>query len=433
MYKTAKSCVKQQSMISGVFACNMGVRQGENVSPLLFAIFLNDFEIALSNKYSGLPTLSEMSRILSTDNIDFFINMYTLLYADDTLILAESPTELQSALNEVSVFCDTWGLSINKTKTNVVIFSKGFVRTKYNFKIGNIDVATVSEYPYLGILFNFKGKFNKAIEERIIPARKAMFGLNEKAANLLLPPDIHIDLFEKMIAPIFLYGSEVWGYGNIEPLEVFYRSFLKRVLGVGKSTPNCAIYGELGKYPVAHRIKKRMVSFWAKVSEGKQTKLSSIMYRLIYKLHLEGSYHSPWLMSIKSILCNTGNPHFWYNQDFFIPKGFMKDVVILQLENQYIQEWEFEIYRNRKCITYRIFKDQLSFEPYLVNLNFIDRRSLSQFRTGSHRLPVSKSRLYEGGGGVDDTCKLCNNGDKCDEFHTLFICKYFAEHRSRQR
>ena len=39
MYETAKSRVKQQSMVSGLFACNMGVRQGENLSPLLFAIF----------------------------------------------------------------------------------------------------------------------------------------------------------------------------------------------------------------------------------------------------------------------------------------------------------------------------------------------------------------------------------------------------------
>ena len=66
-----------------------------------------------------------------------------------------------------------------------------------------------------------------------------MFGLNEKAANLLLPPDIHIELFEKMITPILLYGSEVWGYGNVEPLEIFYRAFIKRVLGLNKNTPNC--------------------------------------------------------------------------------------------------------------------------------------------------------------------------------------------------
>ena len=115
MYETAKSCVKQQSMISGLFACNMGVRQGENLSPLLFAIFLNDFEISLSSKYSGLTTINELSQILGTDNIEFFINMYTLLYADDTLVLAESPQEMQLALDEVGVYCNKWGLTINKS------------------------------------------------------------------------------------------------------------------------------------------------------------------------------------------------------------------------------------------------------------------------------------------------------------------------------
>ena len=40
MYENAKSCVKQQSLLSGLFSCDMGVRQGENLSPLLFAIFL---------------------------------------------------------------------------------------------------------------------------------------------------------------------------------------------------------------------------------------------------------------------------------------------------------------------------------------------------------------------------------------------------------
>ena len=430
MYEAAKSYVKQQSTISGVFACNMGVRQGENLSPLLFALFLNDFEISLSRKYNGLTSLTELSRILSTEDIDFFLNMYILLYADDTVVLAESPEEMQLALDEVGAYCHKWGLSINKTKTKVVIFSKGKVKKQHHFKIGNIDIDTDSEYCYLGTVFNFNGKFTKAINERITPARKAMFGLNQRAINLLLPPDIHIDLFEKMISPIFLYGCEVWGYGNLEPLEIFYRAFIKRVLGLGKSTPNCIVYGEVGKYPIAHRVFSRMISFWAKISEGEPTKLSSIMYRLIYTLHLNGLYNSPWLMCIKKILCDSGNPNFWFQQERLAPKCFMNNVVISQLDNQFIQGWEAEVHRNRRCIAYRIFKVKFVFEPYLSTSNFLDRRALSKFRSGSHTLPVTKARYKEGGGGVDVKCKLCNN-DFCDEYHVLFVCTHFTEQRKK--
>ena len=54
-------------------------------------------------------------------------------------------------------------------------------------------------------------------------------------------------------------------------------------------------------------------------------------------------------------------------------KNFFLNVVALQLEKQYLQESEFEVNRNRKCITYIIFEDEFAFEPYLSKLNFIDR------------------------------------------------------------
>ena len=109
----------------------------------------------------------------------------------------------------------------------------------------------------------------------------------------------------------------------------------------------------------------------------------------------------------------------------------MKDVVVSQLENQFIQGWEAEIHRNRRCIAYRIFKDKFVLEPYLSTSNFLDRRALTKFRSGSHTLPVTKGRYKEGGGGFDVKCKLCNNNDICDEFHVLFICTYFAEQRKK--
>lgn len=427
MYKNAKSCVKEQTLKSGLFACNMGVRQGENLSPLLFSIFLNDFEETLSKKYNGLTELNSISRILGTEEIEFFINMYVLLYADDTLVLAESPKELQKAMHEVSVYCNRWELNINRTKTKVVIFSRGRVRTDFNFKMGEINIATDSQYCYLGVVFNFNGSFSKAISERIALARKAMFGLNSKAVRLQLDPDIHMDLFDNVVLPICVYGCEVWGYGNLNNLEIFYRKFLKRVLGLNKSTPNCMVYGESGKYPIANIVYRRMISFWIKVSEGKTSKLSSIFYRLIYKLHINNLYHSPWLMKIKTLLCNSGNPRYFLQQEQYFPKLFMKNILSKQLQNQYIQEWFLEVNRNRKCTIYRIFKEGHCFEQYLTKLNFVERRSLCKFRTGNHKLPIAKARYMAR--PVDVSCNFCNSNDMCDEFHVLFICKHFEEKR----
>ena len=45
MYRQIKSCITVNGSTSGFFNCEKGVRQGKNISPLLFAIYLNDFEV----------------------------------------------------------------------------------------------------------------------------------------------------------------------------------------------------------------------------------------------------------------------------------------------------------------------------------------------------------------------------------------------------
>ena len=77
----------------------------------------------------------------------------------------------------------------------------------------------------------------------------------------------------------------------------------------------------------------------------------------------------------------------------------MKNDISLKLRDQFLQEWQVEVFRNRKCVAYRIFKDDIVFESYLTELDFVDRRALCKFRTGNHRLPVAKSRI--GGGGSE--------------------------------
>ena len=52
MYQNVKSKVKLNNSLSDGFECNLGVRQGECLSPFLFAMYLNDLEEEFINKGS---------------------------------------------------------------------------------------------------------------------------------------------------------------------------------------------------------------------------------------------------------------------------------------------------------------------------------------------------------------------------------------------
>ena len=92
---------------------------------IFFSLFLNDFTEFISHAYDGLNAVSDMSKIiLSNDEIEVYFKLYILLYADDTVILAESAVELQSALNAMFLYCKSWDLEVNPVKTQITIFFK---------------------------------------------------------------------------------------------------------------------------------------------------------------------------------------------------------------------------------------------------------------------------------------------------------------------
>ena len=54
MYKSAKSCVAANGLLSDNFSCLTGVRQGENLSPLLFSLFLNELTFIFYNRLKSI-------------------------------------------------------------------------------------------------------------------------------------------------------------------------------------------------------------------------------------------------------------------------------------------------------------------------------------------------------------------------------------------
>ena len=123
IYKNIKSCVLVNGNRTDFFISNvLGVRQGANLSPLLFHLFLkNDLEDFFKhNNDSGI----ECNQHQLDDTLMFFLKIFIYLYADDTAILSYSAEGLQKALLVYSEYCDLWKLKINHTKSKIVIFFK---------------------------------------------------------------------------------------------------------------------------------------------------------------------------------------------------------------------------------------------------------------------------------------------------------------------
>lgn len=197
LYLNIKSCISLNGKTSSFFCCNCGVRQGENLSPLLFSLFLNDLEQYLENKgHSGI-NFNDLEH-----EVDTFLKILLLLCADDTVLVGDEPTKLQNCLNDFAEYCKTWKLKINVSKTKVLVFGSHNDRN-ISFKINDIPIEVTTSYKYLGVLFSKSGSFLNARKYLATQAKKAMNLLYKRIYNLFLPLDLALKLFDNTVLPIF--------------------------------------------------------------------------------------------------------------------------------------------------------------------------------------------------------------------------------------
>uniref|UniRef100_A0A0P4VXM0 Reverse transcriptase domain-containing protein n=1 Tax=Scylla olivacea TaxID=85551 RepID=A0A0P4VXM0_SCYOL len=104
--------------ISDTFVCNVGVKQGENLSSVLFAFYVNDIESKLTEYNCSYVNFGD-------DFLNMYLKLFVIMYADDTIILCDSEDGMKQALVALNLYCNEWKLKLNCNKTKVVVFSRG--------------------------------------------------------------------------------------------------------------------------------------------------------------------------------------------------------------------------------------------------------------------------------------------------------------------
>ena len=421
MYDNIKSCVKFNEEQTSFFKCNNGVRQGENLSPLLFAMYLNDLESFILS-----ADVEPINLEYQNDEVLVYLKLLLLLYADDTVIFSDNEENFRKSLDSFYEYCLMWKLKVNFDKTKIIIFNKQYTTgIPIQFKLGEHEIEVIEKYKYLGTLFYKTGSFIHAKKYAAEQARKAMHLLFIRANNLDLPIDLQIKLFDNTVLPILTYGSEIHGHSYLEIIERIHTEFLRKITKSRKSTPKYMLYAELGRHPIQIDVKVRMIEYWSSVLNGKQSKLSYQIYKYMYKS--QNNYK--WPTYIKSILNDCGLNYIWQEQFRNIPKNITKQVKN-RLLDQNIQVWSHDLQKSSKGLHYALFKDNIGLESYLTKLDIANLLNMFKFRTCNHRFPVEVGRW-------DDTdldsrkCELCLKNDIGDNFHYLLICPAFENHRKR--
>ena len=118
MYSKLKSSVKHEGNFSDFFSCNIGLLQGESLSPFLYTMYVNDIEIELIKQGCQSYELK-------------MLNLYLLMYADESALFSENVHELQNMINVVNVCSNEYNLHVNLLKTKVVIFrNRGKIKSE---------------------------------------------------------------------------------------------------------------------------------------------------------------------------------------------------------------------------------------------------------------------------------------------------------------
>ena len=438
MYLKSKSQVYLNGQKSGSFEAETGVRQGEILSPLLFAFYINDLEYYLKNQ--GVQSLSGITSTVEefqlNYNFDFMLDILLLYYADYTIILADTAIGLQFALDELQTYCDKWKLTVNEGKTKVMCITRQNDNTVNNFYYNNKMLEVVSSFVYLGLNFTTRGITKATVNNRLVASEKAMFATLIKCKQNMLPIDISLEMFEKMVIPCMLYGSEIWGFNNTIDLEKLQRKYIKYTLKLKKSTSTNMIYGETGMLPIEYYIKSRMISFWVSLISTKQSKISYKLFRMCIALYMGGLLECPWLDSIKQIIDDCGMS-FVFQEYNTLEKQWLKKVFIPKikwtLKDQILQKWTNSLDAVENSDTYLYYKDfgsSYSLKNYLSVLPQELWIPLCKFRTSNHKLPVEiYSWSYFNTPRQERFCNMCNLNDIGDEYHYIMLCPVFNEFR----
>ena len=248
----------------------------------------------------------------------------------------------------------------------------------------------------------------KALKDKALGAMFSLLrNINKHRA---VCPSFLFELFDKLVVPIVLYNSEVWGTSfiplrgdfmgnnviNKHVVENLHLNFIKMVLGVSSRTTNWAVVSEVGRYPLAIRTLDSMFKFYQHLRESKSNIIINAL-KVSIKIHNEGG--SSWYSHVSRAM-DYFDMNYLKNCDIDVWDKLNK--VKMVLKQSYDTKWsdvwakmKLDIDKGKLGL-FTNLKDQFSISEYITMVqNPYHIMAMTRMRVSAHRLPIETGRYLK--------------------------------------
>lgn len=230
-YREQTFAVKWGNAQSDPFNCTNGIRQGGQLSPLLYNVYTDDLNYKLENTRVGCYVSGTCVNSIS--------------YADDMVLVAPTLSALQKLVDTCNIYAAPHDIIYNTTKTVCMLVRPRQARYDITTEItlNGVRLAYVDEFRYLGHIICSNGRDDKDIHKQ--------FRRQNAVGNMLLrrfsfaPVEVKIQLFKSYCYPI--YGNALWSrfyQYSIRRMTVSYGNTFKFLMGASRSRLSSAIFAE---------------------------------------------------------------------------------------------------------------------------------------------------------------------------------------------
>jgi len=275
LYDEIHMLVKQQGRLGSPFQTTRGTKQGSELSPLIFGLFIERLRPLIEHRCPGMGPLVGSLRVPE------------MLYADDLLFATEDAAHMQALLDTLAVFCHLFRMMVNLEKTFAIVLCPAgpgraaAERSARRWRYAGKPVKVLPAQVYLGLTFHRDwGAGRSAAATLAQSGRRAMTALLGRARQMQIDQSkLLCHLFDSLVCSVISYGCQIWGPAlcldslhaddpldrKRNPGDAVHLDFLRSMAGLPHMSHKWTVLAEFGRQPLLVQWLALAGRFWHRV------------------------------------------------------------------------------------------------------------------------------------------------------------------------